>query len=91
MLGFYLTSHPLAEHAKTLKAYCSHTTVEAAALNHRTEVMLGGMLSAIKSAHTKNPRPGSPSRYAMFDLEDTEGMMRCIVWPEQFVNYGRTG
>jgi DNA polymerase-3 subunit alpha len=49
--------------------------------------MLGGMLSAIKLAHTKNPKPGSPSRYAMFDLEDTEGMMRCIVWPDQFVNY----
>ena len=56
-------------------------------LKHRTEVMLGGMLSAIKLAHTKNPKPGNPSRYAMFDLEDTEGMIRCIVWPDQFVNY----
>ena len=76
VLGFYLTSHPLAEHQKTLAAYCSHTTVEAAELSHRTEVMLGGILSAIKLAHTKNPKPGSPSRYAMFDLEDTEGIMR---------------
>ena len=87
VLGFYLTSHPLAEHAKTLAAYCSHTTVEAAELSHRTEVMLGGILSAIKVAHTKNPKPGSPSRYAMFDLEDTEGIMRTIVWPEQFATY----
>ena len=87
VLGFYLSSHPLAEHEKTLAAYCSHTTVEAAELKHRAEVMLGGMLSAIKFAHTKNPKPGSPSRYAMFDLEDTEGMIRCIVWPDQFVNY----
>ena len=23
----------------------------------------------------------------MFDLEDTEGMMRCIIWPEQFAAY----
>ena len=51
--------------------------------------MLGGMLSAIKFSHTKNPKPGSPSRYAMFDLEDTEGMIRCIVWPDQFVHYER--
>ncbi len=84
VLGFYLTSHPLAEHEKTLAAYCSHTTVEAAEQKHRTEVMLGGMLSAIKFSHTKNPKPGSPSRYAMFDLEDTQGMIRCIVWPDQF-------
>ena len=87
VLGFYLTSHPLAEHQKTLTAYCSHTTVEAAELKHRTEVVLGGMLSAIKLSHTKNPKPGSPSRYAMFDLEDSEGIMRSIVWPDQFVHY----
>jgi DNA polymerase-3 subunit alpha len=87
VLGFYLSSHPLAEHEKTLAAYCSHTTVEAAELKNRAEVMLGGMLSAIKFAHTKNPKPGSPSRYAMFDLEDTQGLIRCIVWPDQFVHY----
>jgi len=88
VLGFYLSSHPLAEHEKTLDTYCSHTTTEAAGLSHRAEVMLGGMLSAIKFSHTKNPKPGNPSRYAMFDLEDTAGLIRCILWPEQFVQYG---
>ena len=88
VLGFYLSSHPLAEHQKTLSTYCSHTTTEAAALKHRTELMLGGMLSAIKFSHTKNSRPGSPSRYAMFDLEDMDGVIRCILWPDRFVQYG---
>ena len=88
VLGFYLSSHPLAEHQKTLATYCSHTTVEAAELAGRTEVMLGGMLSSLKFSHTKNPRPGSPSRYVMFDLEDTAGTMRCILWPDGFVQYG---
>jgi DNA polymerase-3 subunit alpha len=87
VLGFYLTSHPLAEHESTLKSYCSHTTVQAAALDHRSEVMLGGMIGAIKFSNTKNPKPGSPSRYAMFDLEDMEGIMRTICWPEQFAQY----
>lgn len=87
VLGFYLTSHPLAEHQKALSAYCSHTTVEATALKHRTEVMLGGMISALKLSNTKNPKPGSPSRYAMFDLEDMEGIMRTIIWPEQYATY----
>ncbi|MEN6498732.1 MAG: OB-fold nucleic acid binding domain-containing protein, partial [Thermoguttaceae bacterium] len=88
VLGFYLTSHPLAQHAKTLQTFCSHTSKEAAALSHRTPAMLGGMLAAIKIAHTKNPQPGKPSKYAMFDLEDTEGIMRCILWPEPYVHYG---
>ncbi len=87
VLGYYLSCHPLAEHEKTLATYCTHTSTEAAELKHRSEVMLGGMLAAIKLSHTKNPKPGSPSRYAMFDLEDTEGIMRCIVWPDQFAIY----
>jgi DNA polymerase-3 subunit alpha len=87
VLGFYLTSHPLAEHQSLLAAYCTHTTTEASTLKNRAEVMLGGILSAIKFAHVKNPKPGNPSRYAMFDLEDADGMIRTIVWPEQFARY----
>jgi DNA polymerase-3 subunit alpha len=89
VLGFYLTSHPLAEHEETLRTHCSHTTTEAAALANRSEVMLGGMLAAVKYAHTKNPRPGSTTtKYAMFDLEDIGGLLRCILWPEEFATYG---
>jgi DNA polymerase-3 subunit alpha len=89
VLGFYMSSHPLAEHEATLRAYCSHTAAEAAALQPRSEVMLGGILSAIKFSNTKNPKPGAPSRFAMFDLEDTSGILRCILWPEPFVQYGQ--
>ncbi|HEX3871047.1 MAG TPA: OB-fold nucleic acid binding domain-containing protein, partial [Pirellulales bacterium] len=87
VLGFYLSSHPLAEHESTLKTYCM-PIVEATALSHRTECTLGGMIAAIKFSHTKNPQPGKPSKYAMFDLEDSSGIMRTIVWPEQFATYG---
>ena len=51
--------------------------------------MLGGMLAAIKFSHTKNPAPGSTAtKYAMFDLEDMGGLLRCILWPEEFAAYG---
>ena len=89
VLGFYLSSHPLAEYEAKLNLYRSHSTVEAAALSHRTEVYLAGMLSAIKFSHTKNPRPGQVhTKYAMFDLEDRAGIMRTIIWPEQFAEFG---
>jgi DNA polymerase-3 subunit alpha len=89
VLGYYLSSHPLAEHEEKLKTFCSHTTVQAAALPGRTEVVLGGMLAAIKFAHTKNPRPGQTNtKYAMFDLEDTSGIIRSILWPEDFARFG---
>jgi DNA polymerase-3 subunit alpha len=88
VLGFYLASHPLEEHAKALAPYCSHSVSEAADLASGTEVMLGGMLSAIKYSHIKNAKPGRPSRYVNFDLEDMSGIMRCILWPEPLLQYG---
>jgi DNA polymerase-3 subunit alpha len=89
VLGFYLTSHPLAEYESILRTYCSHMSVQLSKVEHRTEVLLGGMLAAIKFSHTKNPRPGSTNtKYAMWDLEDLEGIMRCIMWPEQFAEFG---
>ncbi len=89
VLGFYLSSHPLAEHQRTLSTYCSHNTLEVASLPPRTEVVLGGMVSAIKLSQTKNPRAGSTNtKYAMFDLEDMSGIIRCILWPEDYANFG---
>ncbi|MEX0675604.1 MAG: DNA polymerase III subunit alpha [Pirellulales bacterium] len=89
VLGFYLSSHPLAEHEKTLATYCSHSTADLAALPPRTEVVLGGMISAIKFSQTRNPRAGSShTKYAMFDLEDMSGSVRCILWPEQYAEQG---
>ncbi|MDX1965066.1 MAG: DNA polymerase III subunit alpha [Pirellulales bacterium] len=89
VLGFYLSSHPLAAYAETLSAYCSHTTAAIPQLESRTEVLLGGMLGSIKFSQTKNPRAGETNtKYAMFDLEDVDGLVRCILWPSEFVNFG---
>ncbi|HET6879353.1 MAG TPA: OB-fold nucleic acid binding domain-containing protein, partial [Pirellulales bacterium] len=89
VLGFYLSSHPLAEYQSTFDTYCTHNTATAATLPHKTDVLLGGMLSSIKFSHSKNPKPGAPSKYAMFDLEDMAGLIRSIVWPSDFVNIGQ--
>jgi len=88
VLGFYLSSHPLAEYERTLATYCTHTTTDVAGLPDRAEVMMGGMLSAIKFAHVKNARPDAPTKYANFDLEDLAGAMRCILWPNDFSSCG---
>ncbi len=88
VLGFYLTSHPLDEHKATLSKYCSHTTADIPQLKEREEVILGGMLSSLKFSTTRDPKPGKPSKYVMFDLEDVEGTIRTILWPEQFAEMG---
>jgi DNA polymerase-3 subunit alpha len=85
VLGFYLTSHPLAQHAARLRKYASHRTPDLKDIKEgeRPEVLIGGMISAIKKATTKKG-----GKYANFDFEDDSGSVRCIIWPEQFAKYG---
>ncbi len=85
VLGFYRSSNPLAEYAQILRRYCSHTTQEAKALPHRTLVMIGGMIGALKLGNTKKQKnPGDPTRYASFDLEDDAGVIRTNCWPSDY-------
>ena len=38
----------------------------------------------------QEPAPGQHhTKYAMCDLEDLDGIIRCILWPEQFAEYGQ--
>jgi DNA polymerase III subunit alpha len=88
VLGYYLTSHPLAEFESTLKAFCSHTSANVKNCKKREEVLMGGMISSIKIAHTRNPKPGQSSKYANFDLEDMDGFVRSICWPDMMEKFG---
>ncbi len=88
-LGFYLSSHPLAEYESTFREVGCRTTADISEIPDRGEILLGGMLSAIKHAHVKRPRPGSTAtKYVNFDLEDQAGSVRCIVWPDDYTTYG---
>ncbi len=89
VLGYYLTSHPLAQYEAQLARYCSHRTSQLEGLKDRDRVSMGGMVSAVKHSHTKNQREANaPTKYVMFDLEDTDGAIRTILWPGDFVKHG---
>lgn len=89
VLGMYLSAHPMAEYQQQLSTLCSHTTTQLKDVKHRQEVIVGGMISSIKIANTRNPKPGMPSKYANFDLEDLEGNVRCICWPDGYESQGQ--
>ena len=88
VLGFYLSSHPLAEYEPKLAAFRTHTTDQLGDVKDRAEVLVGGMIGSIKLAHTKNGKPGAPTKYANFDLEDMQGVVRCILWPNGYAEMG---
>lgn len=87
VFGFYLTSHPLTEFADQITPLCSHNTKELAEAEDQIEVILGGMISAIKKATTKNPSRNGNSKYVNFDFEDPQGVVRCILWPDDYARY----
>jgi DNA polymerase-3 subunit alpha len=88
VLGFYLTSHPLTQHAAQLESFASHSIAQLRDLNDGDEVLVGGMVSSIKRATTKKPSRNGHSRYVNFDLEDSGGVVRCILWPDDFARCG---
>jgi DNA polymerase-3 subunit alpha len=88
--GFYLTSHPLAENAEQITRYATHTLKDLPAVDEKTEILLGGMVSSIKKAVTKKPSRNGHSRYVNFDFETPEGMIRCIMWPEDYARHGES-
>ena len=75
VLGFYLTSHPLAEYeADARDVLLAHHRRSRRAAATARKCILGGMIASIKFSHTKNPRPGQANtKYAMLDLEDMDG------------------
>ncbi|MFO0918683.1 MAG: DNA polymerase III subunit alpha [Planctomycetaceae bacterium] len=87
-LGFYLTSHPLTELGDQIQTYSTHTAKQLVDLDDGAEVVLGGMISAIKRATTKKPSRNGHTKYVNFDFEDPSGIVRCIMWPEEFARLG---
>lgn len=88
VFGFYLSSHPLAECAEKFEKFAQHSTGDLPYVEERTDVLLGGMISSIKKAQVKKPNRNGHTRYVNFDLEDEEGVVRCIMWPDEFARIG---
>lgn len=87
VLGMYLSESPIDEYREALQRFCSHSNKQLKSLQHKEEVIVGGIISSITLANTRNPKPGTPSRYANFDFEDAEGKVRCICWPREYEKF----
>ena len=81
LLGFYITSHPLADQQAEIERYGTHSTRDALTAPEGVEVTLGGMIGRIKRTITKNGRSaGQPM--AIITVEDLEGQIDCTLFAE---------
>ncbi|MBI4430253.1 MAG: DNA polymerase III subunit alpha [Candidatus Omnitrophica bacterium] len=81
VLGFYVSSHPMARYTRMLETYATITTKKLAAESRdQQEVTIGGIIAQIKEISTKRGE-----RMAFVTLEDLEGTCEVIAFPEFFL------
>lgn len=86
VLGFYITRHPLSQHEPLLRRFGSARTTDLARLPEGREVVLGGMISRVRTVVTRYGRnPGA--RMAIALLEDLDGAAEVVIFPDLLERY----
>ncbi|GAC1467190.1 MAG: DNA polymerase III subunit alpha [Isosphaeraceae bacterium] len=86
VLGFYMSSHPLARHANMLQVLASHRVAELGSVAEKTEVILGGMIESVQIRNVQKSRSGL-TRMAKLVFEDLTGSIPAMLWPEEFARF----
>ncbi len=85
LLGFYITSHPLAQQQRWVDKFTTATTREAMNCAEGTEVTIGGMLSSVKTKVAKTGRSAG-QRWAILEIEDLDGKIEGMLFSEGFAS-----
>ncbi|MDD5435005.1 MAG: OB-fold nucleic acid binding domain-containing protein, partial [Nitrospira sp.] len=79
MIGFYITSHPLAKYESKIRRHSSITTKVLMDLDDGKEVAICGIISEIRTTNTKKG-----DKMAYIRIEDMDGSVEVIVFPELY-------
>jgi len=77
LLGFYITSHPLAEHESALANYATASTRDVARMSEGAELTVGGIIADVRRIMTKAGKP-----MVFLTLEDLEGQVDATIFAE---------
>jgi DNA polymerase-3 subunit alpha len=83
LLGIYLSGHPLTQYAGLLKRYQLTTVQGIRELQDRAITRLGGIVTLAVKRFTRKKEP-----MAVFRLEDLDGSLEVVVFPEAYQNFG---
>lgn len=79
MLGFYASGHPLEEYAALLEDLMVVSSDKLSEKEPGTQVITGGIVMDLTVKVTKKG-----DRFALFRLEDQEGSVKVVCWPEAY-------
>jgi DNA polymerase-3 subunit alpha len=81
-LGFYITSHPLAQYKGKLDMLVSHSVADLGEKDFDREIRVAGVIASLKPLKTKKDE-----RMAAFVLEDMTGRIDIVAFPESYGRY----
>jgi DNA polymerase-3 subunit alpha len=81
VLGFYVTSHPLAREGRIMARFASAQCSEARQMGEGAELVLGGMISRLRMMTTKTGK-NAGSKMAILTFEDLSGSIEAVVYSE---------
>jgi DNA polymerase-3 subunit alpha len=79
-LGFYITGHPLSKYRESLSAMKVREISHLEDVADKEEVQIAGVVSSVKKIKTK----GKAEIMAYLTVEDEEGSMEAIVFPDLY-------
>jgi DNA polymerase-3 subunit alpha len=82
LTGFYITDHPLNRHRMAIAHFSTCSTQALSEIKEEREVKLCGVISNLKITTTKKG-----NRMAYVQLEDLQGTVEAIIFPETFKNH----
>ncbi len=80
-LGFYITGHPLRQHQSELASYANATTGSLSEKAAGSEIIIGGVIAQTRTMRTKKGY-----RMAVILLEDLEGVIEVLVFPDTYAS-----
>lgn len=83
LLGLYMSGHPLTQYAFLLKTYQLCDVKGLSSLPDRAGTRVGGIISSLDKRLTKQKKP-----MAIIRLEDLDGSVEVLVWPDAFEKFG---
>jgi DNA polymerase-3 subunit alpha len=86
VLGFYVTSNPLSKYADQIDAYSTCHTSQLGSVKEGTEVVIGGMISKIRSIITRNGKSAG-QKMAVLELEDLQSKCEVVLFPKTYEQY----
>ena len=79
VLGLYLSGHPLEKFRQELRRLGSISIIDLKSHKDGAQVTVAGVITFLKLKNTKKG-----DRYATFTLEDLQGTIEVIVWPDTY-------